>query len=118
MSAGYWIPELVHLAGAVNVPFSNFEELAAADPDAIVVAPCGFDLPRTESEMYWLTQRPGWRGLRAVRDGRVFLADGNLYFNRPGPRVVETLEILVEMLYPAERAPRHRDSAWRVMMSM
>ena len=60
----------------------------------ILIAPCGFDLARTEQEMHWLTERPGWSDLRAVREGRVYLADGNHYFNRPGPRVVETLGIL------------------------
>jgi iron complex transport system substrate-binding protein len=65
--------------------------------------------------MYWLTGRPGWRDLRAVRTGRVYLGDGNQYFNRPGPRVVDTLEILVEMLHPERSDPRHRDTAWRAL---
>ena len=65
-----------------------------------------------------MTDHPGWSELRAVRGGRVYLADGNRYFNRPGPRVVETLEALVEMLHPDRRAPRLRGRAWRVMMSM
>ena len=67
-----------------------------ADPDVIILAPCGFDLARTEQEAYWMTNRPGWSDLRA----RVYLADGNQYFNRPGPRVVETLRILAEILHP------------------
>jgi iron complex transport system substrate-binding protein len=96
----------------------TFEQLASADPDVLVIAPCGFDLRRTEREIHWLTSRPGWSHLRAVRGGRVCLADGNQYFNRPGPRVVETLEALVEMLHPQERPPRLRGEAWRVMMSM
>ena len=121
MAAGNWTPELVELAGAIDLfgapgrhsPWRTWEQLQAADPDVIVIAPCGFDLARTEGEMYWLTGRPGWRDLRAVRTGRVYLADGNQYFNRPGPRVVETFEALVEMLYP-ERAPaRLRGQAWR-----
>ena len=62
--------------------------------------------------------RSGWSDLRAVRDGRVYLADGNQYFNRPGPRVVETLEALVEMLHPGRVSSRLRGEAWRVMMSM
>ncbi|HEY1341549.1 MAG TPA: ABC transporter substrate-binding protein [Bryobacteraceae bacterium] len=117
MAAGFWMPELICLAAAKNVAFSTFDELAAADPDVIVVAPCGFDLPRTESEMYWLTRRPGWNDLRAVRGGRVYLADGNRYFNRPGPfALTGTLDILMEMLHPDVCAPRHRGSAWRDMM--
>lgn len=113
MTAGHWMPELIAMAGGVQISASTWEELAAADPDAIVVAPCGFDLPRTEQEMYWLTGRPGFGRFRP----RVFLADGNQYFNRPGPRVVETLEILIEILRPHAVAPRHRGAAWRDMMS-
>jgi len=126
MAAGNWTPELIALAGGSDLfgtagahsPWMSWEQLAAADPDVIVVAPCGFDLERTGKEMYWLTGRAGWRNLRAVRNGRVCLADGNQYFNRPGPRVVETLECLIEMLHPEERPARLRGQAWRVMMSM
>jgi iron complex transport system substrate-binding protein len=123
MAAGNWTPELIALAGGVNLfgeagrhsPWFTWDELAAADPDIVVIAPCGFDLPRTEQEMYWLTGRPAWHDLRAVRTGRVYLGDGNQYFNRPGPRVVDTLEILVEMLHPERCEPRHRDTAWRAL---
>lgn len=126
MAAGNWTPELVSLAGGINLfgeagqhsPWMTWEDLQDADPDVIVIAPCGFDLARTEEEMYWLTDRPAWRDLRAVRTNRVYLADGNQYFNRPGPRVVETFEILTEILHPDARPHRHREKAWRVMMSM
>jgi iron complex transport system substrate-binding protein len=126
MAAGNWTPELIAMAGGVNLfgesgrhsPWMEWQELMAADPDVLVVAPCGFGLERTAREMHWLTERPGWSGLRAVRTGRVYLADGNQYFNRPGPRVVQTLEALVEMLHPGRRAPRLRGSVWRAMMSM
>ena len=132
MAAGNWTPELIALAGAHDLfgkpgehsPWMTFDQLAAADPDVIIVAPCGFDLARTEREMYWLTDRPEWPQLRAVRTGRVYLADGNQYFNRPGPRVVETFEILREMVHhsgfgePECTTPRHRGTAWRAIMSM
>src|SRR5580658_971309 len=106
MAAGNWTPELIELAGGVNLfgeagkhsPWMTWEELKSADPDVLIVAPCGFDLGRTAQEMHWLTDRPDWRELSAVRSGRVFLADGNQYFNRPGPRVVETLEIITGIL--------------------
>jgi iron complex transport system substrate-binding protein len=81
----------------------TFEALAAADPDVIFVTPCGFDLPRTRAEMAPLAATPGWDDLRAVRAGRVILADGNQYFNRPGPRLAESLEILAEALHPTLR---------------
>jgi iron complex transport system substrate-binding protein len=126
MAAGNWMPELVGMAGGINLfgeagkhsPWMRWEHLMEADPDVLVIAPCGFDLDRTAREMRWLTDRPGWRALRAVRNGRVYLADGNQYFNRPGPRVVETLEALVEMLHPNEREGRLQGPVWRVMMSL
>jgi iron complex transport system substrate-binding protein len=106
MAAGNWTPELIEMAGGVNLfgqagkhsPWMTWEDLRAADADALLIAPCGFDLDRTLQEMHWLTERPDWRELRAVRDGRVYLADGNQYFNRPGPRVVETLGIISQIL--------------------
>jgi iron complex transport system substrate-binding protein len=125
MAAGNWTPELIEMAGGVNLfgaagkhsPWMTWEQLQASDPDVVIIAPCGFDLARTEREMYWMTNRSGWETLRAVKAGQVYLADGNQYFNRPGPRVVETLEALVEMLHPARR-PRLRDQAWRAIMSL
>lgn len=121
MAAGNWTPELVTMAGGVNLfgeagrhsPWLSWEELRTADPDLLIIAPCGFDLARTEPEMHWMTERPGWTDLRAVRAGRVYLADGNRYFNRPGPRVVETLEILIEILYPERNLTRFLGEGWR-----
>jgi len=112
MAAGNWTPELIARAGGIDVfgtagvhsPWIKFEELLARDPDVIVVAPCGFDLARTRGEMHWLTDRLEWTRLKAVRTGRVWLADGNQLFNRPGPRIVETFELLVEVLQGDVRA--------------
>ncbi len=106
MAAGNWTPELIRMAGAVNLfgepgnhsPWMSWEDLKASDADVLLIAPCGFDLARTEQEMHWFTSRPDWRELRAVREQHVYLADGNQYFNRPGPRVVETLGILSQIL--------------------
>jgi iron complex transport system substrate-binding protein len=109
MAAGNWVPELVEMAGGVNLfgeagkhsPWMSWEQLVAADPEVIVIMPCGWDQVRTEPEMHWLTERPEWSRLRAVRNGRVHLTDGNQYSNRPGPRLVESLEILTNILHPA-----------------
>jgi iron complex transport system substrate-binding protein len=117
MAAGNWTPELIELAGGINLfgeagrhsPWMTWEELKAANPDVVIVAPCGFDLERTAQEMHWLTDRADWRGLTAVRSNRVYLADGNQYFNRPGPRVVETLQIISEILGGCEG----RDGSFR-----
>ena len=121
MAAGNWTPELIEMAGGVNLfgqagrhsPWMSWEELRASDPDVLILAPCGFDLARTAAEIRFMTSRPGWSELRAVRDGQVYLADGNRYFNRPGPGVVETLEILTEILHPENGTFRLRDVAWR-----
>jgi len=123
MAAGNWTPELIEIAGGRNLfgqagrhsPWMTWDELAAADPDVIVIAPCGFDLPRTIRELPPLTSHPGWTDLRAVRTGRVYAADGNQYFNRPGPRIVETLQILTEMLYPNGETFLPRGAAWQAL---
>ncbi len=110
MGAGNWVPELVELAGGRNL-FGEagkhtgrirWEELGAANPEVIIALPCGFDLRRTREELRVLTTKPGWASLKAVRAGRVFLCDGSAYFNRPGPRLVESLEMLAEILHPAK----------------
>ena len=121
MAAGNWVPELVEMAGAVNLfgeagahsPWMTWQQLVESDPDAIISMPCGFDLERTCNEMYWLTDRPEWPKLRAVKAGQVFLADGNQYFNRPGPRLLESLQILAEILHPETFAPELEGRAWR-----
>ncbi|HVA28958.1 MAG TPA: cobalamin-binding protein [Candidatus Baltobacteraceae bacterium] len=106
MSGGHWTPGLVELAGAIPLlgnPGANsrvlaWDEIAAADPDAIVVGPCGFDLEKTHAAIAELDANDGWRALRAVRDGRVHAIDGNAYLNRPGPRLVDTAEIIETVL--------------------
>ena len=106
MSGGHWTPGLVELAGAVPLlgnPGANsrvlaWDEIAQADPDAIVVGPCGFDLERTHAAIAELSPNPVWSGLRAVRTGRVHAVDGNQYLNRPGPRLVDTAEIIAAAL--------------------
>jgi len=119
MAAGNWMPELIDLAGGIDVfgkpgihsPWITWDDLLACDPDVIIVAPCGFDLDRTRAEMRWLTGRPDFEKLRAARAGRFFLADGNRYFNRPGPRIVETYEAIREMLAVPGARPVCQSSA-------
>ena len=107
MSGGHWMPELIEIAGGINLfghhgaqsPWISVSDVAAADPDVILVAPCGYDLQKTEEEMAVLDRNPVWQSLRAVRGGNVFLSDGNAFFNRPGPRLVGSAEILSEILH-------------------
>ena len=122
MSAGNWVPEIVEIAGGKELfgeagkhsPFMTWEQLRDADPDAILVMPCGFDIARTRVEMPALAAQPGWSELRAVQDGRVFLTDGNAYFNRPGPRLVESAEIVAEILYPDDFDFGHEGRGWEL----
>ncbi len=123
MAAGNWMPELLRLA-AGETPFSkagepspwlDWDALLQADPDVLLVMPCGFGLDKTRAESRGLTGRPGWAQLKAVRTGRVALADGHQFFNRPGPRLAESLEILVEVLHPATFDFGHRGQAWAWM---
>ena len=121
MAAGNWMPELIEQAGGTNLfgcagkhsPWMKFDELTAKDPDAILVAPCGFSIARTMEETDLLTRQAGWSELRAVRDGKIFVADGNQYFNRPGPRIVESLEILAEIIHPELFHFGHENAGWR-----
>lgn len=115
-----WMPELVTLLGGVPVLSEAgrhaeaiaFEALLEAAPDVVVVAPCGWGLAPTRRDMALLAAQPGWDRLPAVRLGEVYLADGNHYFNRPGPRLVESLEILAEILDPVRFPFAHRDRAF------
>jgi iron complex transport system substrate-binding protein len=108
--AGHWVPEMVAMAGgrdALGRPRKpsfavSWEEVVAAEPEVLVVMPCGFDVPRTREEIHLLTGRPGWHDLPAVRSRRVYLTDATSYFNRPGPRIVTGLEILAAIFHPAE----------------
>lgn len=126
MAGGNWMPTLVEMAGGTNLfgqagahsPWLEWTALAESDPDIIVVTPCGLDLPRIRRDLPALASRAGWRDLAAVEAGRVFLADGNQYFNRPGPRLAESLEILAEMLHPARFDFGHRGRAWEPLATV
>ena len=108
MLAGNWIPELVALAGGAYPfvaagaasPACAWDALTAAAPEVAVVMPCGFDLAQTRRELATLAARPEWHTLPAVRAGRAYAVDGNAYFNRPGPRLVESAEILAGLVHP------------------
>jgi iron complex transport system substrate-binding protein len=115
-----WIPELVDAANGrlllgdrgVHSTAIDWQRVRDADPEWLIVAPCGFDLERTRREVPTLESLPGWFELRAVRDGKVVLADGNRYFNRSGTTIVETAEILAEILHG--RRAGYRGEAWEL----
>lgn len=120
MAAGNWMPELVEMAGGENLfgeagkhsPWMSYDDLIAKAPDVIIVTPCGFDNKRTLKEMHLLSEHPDYTKLEAVKNKRVHVADGNQYFNRPGPRVVESLEMMAEMLLPEEFNFAHKGKGW------
>lgn len=107
MGAGNWTPELVAYAGGKNIfgeigqhtPWLTWEELQAADPDVIVLSPCGYTLERTMEDVPLLQKHPAWANLQAVRNGRVYAIDGNQYLNRSGPRLVESAELLARVIW-------------------
>jgi iron complex transport system substrate-binding protein len=107
-SCGHWTPELVELAGGLELlgvagrparPVAR-DAVLEADPDALVVIACGFSLSKSLAEVASLAGRAGWDQLRAVRSGRVYVVDGNAFFSRPGPRLVTSVEILAGLLHP------------------
>lgn len=107
-SSGHWSPELVRLAGGVEVVGREsarsrtigWDDVRGADPEVLVIACCGFDLERTRKDLPLLSRQPGFANLAAVRSGRVYMVDGNAYFSRPGPRLVDSLELLAHALHP------------------
>ncbi len=120
MAAGNWIPTLVGMAGGDNLfgasgahsPWLDWEVLRDADPDVMIVIPCGYDIARARQDLDLLAAKPDWKNLAAVKSGQVFVADGNQYFNRPGPRLVESLEILSEILHPKTFSFGHEGTGW------
>lgn len=120
MVAGNWTPEMVEIAGGVSVlaesgkhsPFVDFTAIQAADPEVIVIMPCGFSIERTLAEINLLLELPGWTELSAVKNDRVYIADGNHYFNRSGPRIVDSIEILAEIIHPKQFIFGYEGEGW------
>lgn len=108
MLAGNWVPELIHLAGGrdelcnmgEHSPTVAWPTMQAYAPEVVALIPCGYKLAQTLAEVPTLQQLPGWNDLPAVRQGQVYVVDGNAYFNRPGPRIVDSLEILAGLIHP------------------
>ncbi len=120
MAAGNWTPELVDYAGGENVfgevgahsPWLSWEELHAADPDVLVLSPCGFTLERTLKDVPILQRHPLWQSLQAVQNGRVYAIDGNQYLNRSGPRLVESAELLARVIWDTQAEIAVDEQAW------
>lgn len=123
MVAGHWVPELVETAGG-EYPLASqgdestpreWEEVRDAAPETVVAAPCGFGLAQAVRNFDEVADRDGWGELPAVKRGRAYAADGHNYFNRPGPRLVDTAEILACILHPDEFGAPPSDAVARPM---
>ena len=120
-TAGHWVPEMIRLAGGhdelalAGAPSSQvaWSRIANYDPEIVVLMPCGFTLQRTVEEFAHVDFPVEWRRLRAVQEARVYAVNGSAYFNRPGPRIVEGLEILAEILHPEVFPRTTPPEAWR-----
>jgi iron complex transport system substrate-binding protein len=112
MASGHWVPEQAAWAGGLEVlgragepsRYVSDEEIAAAQPEVVVLMPCGFSIERTRRELSVVQAQSWWRQVPAVRDGRVYLVDGPAYFNQSGPRLVDGVELLERLLHPDGRA--------------
>jgi iron complex transport system substrate-binding protein len=118
--AGHWVPEMIERAGghdslgrsgrdSVRVPW---DDVVAAAPEVIVIAPCGFSLAGAVEQVSVLSSKPEWASLPAVRNGRVYAVDANSYFARPAPRLVDGVELLAHLFHPQAIAWNGADDAW------
>jgi iron complex transport system substrate-binding protein len=120
MAAGNWVPELISMAGAKNLfgetgkhsPWMQYNDLLKEDPEIIIIMPCGYDIQKSVIEIKALSKKKHWKEIKAVKNDNVYITDGNQYFNRAGPRLVESLEILVEILNFKESNFRHNNTGW------
>ncbi|HEX8377281.1 MAG TPA: cobalamin-binding protein [Pedobacter sp.] len=120
MVAGNWTPELIQIAGGVPLlaesgqhsGYIDFAQIEAANPDVIVIAPCGFAMDRTLQEINLLLGLEGWSELNAVKNNRVYIADGNQYFNRSSQKVVDTIELLAEIIHPKQFVFGYEGKGW------
>ena len=121
MIAGNWIPEMVEIAGGNNIlgkPGNNshwvkFNEILDQNPEIIIFLPCGFNISKTKKELdNFIKKNSKWNSLKAFKNKKIFIADGNQFFNRPGPRLIESLEIFAEIIHPKIFNFKHKGKGW------
>jgi iron complex transport system substrate-binding protein len=120
MLSGNWVPQLVQIAGGTPIiagagkhsPYVEWDDIRLADPELLIIMPCGFSIGRTLQEIDILLQLPGFSTMQAVKNNRVYVADGNQYFNRPGPRIVDSIEILAEIINPKQFIFGYEGHGW------
>lgn len=120
MLSANWIPGLVTIAGGSSIlaeegkpsQFIQWDDIYLQDPNIIIVMPCGFEIERTLKEINILLRQPGFSELKAVKNNHVYIADGNQYFNRPGPRIIDSIEILAEIIHPKQFMFGYEGNGW------
>ena len=120
MAAGNWVPQLIRVAGGKNLfgeagkhsPWMKYNDLVEQDPEIIIVMTSGYDIKKSLIEIKTLESKKGWGSLKAVRNRNVYITDGNQFFNRPGPRIIESIEILLEIIHSDFSESKHIDSGW------
>jgi iron complex transport system substrate-binding protein len=121
MAAGNWIPEMVKISGGVDVfgksgkdsHWINFDEIENYDPEIIIFLPCGYNIEKTKDEVKnLLAKESKWNNLKAFKNKNFFVVDGNQFFNRPGPRLVESVEIYAEIIHPSLFKFNHQQIVW------
>jgi len=120
MFAGNWVPEMVEIAGGKDLfgrtgmhsDWSTYDMLFKYDPEKIIFMPCGFNINKTLEEMKIITDMPNWKNLKAVKTENVFITDGNQYFNRPGPRILDSIKILIEIVSNQKIDFGYKDKGW------
>ena len=121
MAAGNWIPEMISISGGKDIfgkagkdsHWIKFKDIEKNDPDIIIFLPCGYDIPKTKNEVDNLFRKENkWKDLKAFKNKAIFIADGNQFFNRPGPRLVDSVEILAEIIHPNLFNFRFENNGW------
>jgi iron complex transport system substrate-binding protein len=121
MAAGNWIPEMVEISGGEDIfgksgkdsHWINFDEIKNYDPEIIIFLPCGYDIKKTTKELENLLIIDNkWKNLSAFKNKQFYVVDGNQFFNRPGPRLMESLEIFAEIIHPKLFNFNHHQSGW------
>ena len=120
MAAGNWVPELIEMAGGINLfgeagkhsPWMEYKDLIEKDPHTIIIMPCGYNIQKSIIEIDSLIKQKDWKEINAVQNDKVYITDGNQFFNRPGPRIIESLEILIEIFHNDKTDFKHIDSGW------
>lgn len=118
MTGGHWMMSLIEWAGGRNCfpdereRWISFEDIVRQNPEKIVIAPCGFSIEQSLQDIHFFEQKEEWQKLQAVKNREVYICDGSSYFNRPGPRLVDSLEILTEIYHPGIFPHTHDESDW------